>query len=267
MRGLYAIFRKLSASIKEGYKNLATYSDRVNNSVSSMLSMFTQFKNQAAAAFQPLETAIAPYINSFIDILNRALFSAAQFFAAITGQDYVYKAVKVQTSYVDKLEDTAEAAEDAKKSLQQYLSPLDEISKFTSAQEDTSILGSDTAPEDMFETVEVESRFKDLAKKVKDIFGGIKDYLGDIFEPFRISWKNNGSVVIKAWSEALDRIKSTLKDISEDFKTVWTNGSGEKLLDNILTSVKLLGDGVKALWALFRTLGMKMISVSMLSNP
>lgn len=241
IEGLFALFNKLRNAAKEGYKNLATYADSVNGSISSMLSMFTQFKNQAAAAFQPLLTTIAPIINSFVNILNQALFSVAQFFAALTGQDYVYKAVKVQTSYVDKLEDTAEAAGNAKKALQGYLSPLDEISKFTADPKDTGILG-ETKPEDMFETVKVESKFKDLASKIKNIFDGIKDYFSRLFEPIKNAWDKYGALVMEAWKDTLNGIWELVQSIGNAFESVWRGETGQELLKNIFTLFEDIAD-------------------------
>lgn len=216
LRGLYAVIRKLATSVHEGYKNLAIYSNSVNDSVSSMLSVFTQFKNQAAATFQPLLTTIAPIINSFVNILNQALFSVAQFFAALTGQDYVYKAVKVQTSYVDKLEETTEAAGNAKKALQGYLSPLDEISKFTAAHDNTSISGN-TKPEDMFETVEVESKFKDIADKFKNLLGNISSIVK------KHDWKGLGNYIADMLNKGLSKIKAFIS---------WDN-LGDKITETV----------------------------------
>ncbi len=242
LRILHDAFRKLVSYSKEGFEKLAVYSDDVNATISGMLSSLEQFKNQAAAAFQPLLTSAAPIVNTFISVINNALFAVSQFFAALTGQDYVYKAIKTEIDYAAGLHETAEEAENAKKALQDYLSPLDEINRYTSDQGNKNI-GANQGP--AFEVTPIEQEFKTLADK-------IKDYFGDFFEPFRASWSNKGSAVMEAWHNALERIKGALSDIGEDFKAVWTNGSGEKFVDKLLESAELLGKGVDAFVGAFQ---------------
>lgn len=201
IRSLYALFRKLRSGISEGYKNLATYSSEVNESVSSVLSALTKLKNSLAAAFQPIVNVVAPILTTLIDKLSEATKVVGQFFAMLTGQDYVYQAVKTQTNYVDSLEDTADAAKKAEKALNGYLSPLDEINTYTDPQTDTSALSSGINAEDMFETVEVGNQFKDLAEKIKGYFGSIKDYITSE------DWEGLGSFIARGFNKGLQKLK------------------------------------------------------------
>ncbi len=230
IQSLFTVFRKLKDEATEGYKNLAVYSDSVNKSISSVMAVLLQFKNQAAAAFQPLVSVAAPILTQFTALINKALFSLSQFFAALTGQDYVYKAVKVQQNYADSLKSTAEESEAAKKALNEYLSPLDEINKFTDKKADSTQLpsvGTDASnPQNMFETVKVESKFKELADKIKakvsDIYGYVKNrnwkglgsYIADDFNSGLqkikdfISWDNLGDGISKATTAITDTVNS-----------------------------------------------------------
>lgn len=74
--GLFAVLKKLQTTIAKSYKNLAQYSDEVNNSVSSMLSAFTKFENSIAAAFQPIENVVSPILSSLIDKLSKTALAA-----------------------------------------------------------------------------------------------------------------------------------------------------------------------------------------------
>lgn len=205
MQSLFSAFGKLKSAATEGYKNLAGYSDSVNTSISGVLSVLLQFKNQAAAAFQPLVSVAAPILTQFIGFVNKALFSVSQFFAALTGQDYVYKAVKVQQNYADSLKETAKESKDTKKALNDYLSPLDEISKFTEEQKETELPTGETGaanPDEMFETVKIESKFKELADKIKskfsDLYGYIKNH----------DWKGLGAYIADDFNSGLQTIKN-----------------------------------------------------------
>lgn len=168
LRILHDAFRKLVSYSKEGFEKLAVYSDDVNATISGMLSSLEQFKNQAAAAFQPLLTSAAPIVNTFISVINNALFAVSQFFAALTGQDYVYKAIKTEIDYAAGLHETAEEAENAKKALQGYLSPLDEINRYTSDKGSETGVGADKGP--AFEVTPIEQEFKTLADKIMMLY-------------------------------------------------------------------------------------------------
>lgn len=241
MQSLFSAFGKLKSAATEGYKNLAGYSDSVNTSISDVLSALEQLKNQAAAAFQPLVSAVAPIITQFIGIVNKALFSVSQFFAALTGQDYVYKAVKGQQNYADSLKETAKESKEAKKALNEYLSPLDEINKFTEEQEEKKELDLPTGetgaanPDEMFETVKVESKFKELADKIKskigDLYGYIKNH----------DWKGLGAYIANDFNSGLQTIKDFIS---------WDN-VGDKITEKTSAITETINSFVdNANWAL-----------------
>lgn len=235
---LFNLLRKLKTEAAEGYKNLAVYSDSVNTSISGVLSVLLQFKNQAAAAFQPLVSVAAPILTQFIGFVNKALFSVSQFFAALTGQDYVYKAVKVQQNYADSLKETAKESKDAKKALNDYLSPLDEISRFTEEQKETGLPTGETGaanPDEMFETVKVEGKFKELADKIKskigDLYGYIKNH----------DWKGLGAYIADDFNSGLQTIKNFIS---------WDN-IGDKITEKTSAITEAINSFVdNADWAL-----------------
>ena len=124
------VFRAISAlinSFKEGIQNLAQYSDEANSSMSALKTATSQLKNSLATAFMPLITIVTPALVSFINMLNKALTTIGAFFSALSGKSTFTKAVTVQQDYAEGLKDTSKNAKEAKKSLNQYLSGLDEI--------------------------------------------------------------------------------------------------------------------------------------------
>lgn len=72
IRSLYALFNRLRNAIKEGFGNLAQFSDRTNAAISSMMSALTQFKNSIAAAFDPILRIAAPALTQLINLLTQA---------------------------------------------------------------------------------------------------------------------------------------------------------------------------------------------------
>ena len=171
IRSLYALFNKMRSAIKEGFQNLAQYSDETNRNISALMSSLTQLKNSLATAFNPILSIVTPILTKFIDMLSKAATYVGMLFAALTGKNSFVKAVKVQEDYAASLGDTAD---NAKKALK-YLSGLDEIRTFTEEQEDSGGY-QPPSPADMFETVEIPDKIKDLAQWLKDMWANADFY-------------------------------------------------------------------------------------------
>ena len=183
MSVLYSTVFQLIATIKsafaEGMQSLAQYSQSVNANISSMMSALMQLRNAFAAAFEPILSVVAPYLATFISWLAKAINMLGQFFAALTGKGYAVQAKKVQTDYAKSLQKTAGGAGKAAKALkemQSYTLGFDELHVIDTKQNDSGGAAGggggtgDLLPSDMFETVEIDSKIKGLADRVKEAF-------------------------------------------------------------------------------------------------
>lgn len=72
----------------------------------------------------------------------------------------------------------------------------------------------------------------DFAKKFKDI-------LSKLFDPIKKAWDAQGKRVMDAFKYALSEIGKLIQAIGKSFMEVWTNGTGQKFVENLLI---LLGD-------------------------
>lgn len=169
IRGTFMLFRKLRTAVKEGFQNLAQYSDEVNKDISGVMSAFTKFKNALTTMFQPLLKIVAPILTTLINKASQVATSIGKIIAAFSGQDYIYEASDVQTDYAKSLDKTSESAKKAAKALDNYLSPLDDINKFQEASTDSDMDDGMIDTSKMFKMSAVESKFKDLATKLKNI--------------------------------------------------------------------------------------------------
>lgn len=171
---------------KQGFQNLAQYSGQTNASLSMLMSSLTQLKNALAVAFAPILNVVAPILNNLIQMAVKAANAIGQLFGALTGQSVAVQAKKVNQDYAASLgdassglqdnADSADNANEANKKLQKTLLGFDQINKLDDNSDDNSSsktpavsgdLGGLT-PDDMFETVNIDSKFKDLAQKIKD---------------------------------------------------------------------------------------------------
>lgn len=183
MSVLYSTVFQLISTIKsafnEGMQSLAQYSQAVNANISSMMSALMQLKNAFAAAFEPILSVVAPYLATFISWLAKAINMLGQFIAALTGKGYAVQAKKVQMDYAKSLQKTAGGAGKAAKALkemQSYTLGFDELHVIDTKQNDSGGAAGggggagDLLPTDMFETVEIDSKIKGLADRVKEAF-------------------------------------------------------------------------------------------------
>ena len=183
MSVLYSTVFQLIATIKsafvEGMQSLAQYSQSVNANISSMMSALMQLRNAFAAAFEPILSVVAPYLATFISWLAKAINMLGQFIAALTGKGYAVQAKKVQMDYAKSLDKTAGGAGKAAKALkemQDYTLGFDELHIIDTKQNDSGGSGGgggggagELLPADMFETVEIDSKIQDLAKRFKEL--------------------------------------------------------------------------------------------------
>lgn len=177
---------KMFSGVNEGFENFYNQNAAFKSSVDSMRTSLLQLKNTFAAAFAPIVSVAIPYLEKLISCITKAINSIGQLIAALLGKKTYTKAIRVNVENLedtsDALEEVKEEAKEAEKALDGYLSPLDEINKYSEDKEikvdigapknpDTSDIG-DTM-QDMFEEVPIDSYFLDLADKVTSLRGSV----------------------------------------------------------------------------------------------
>lgn len=220
IRSLYVLVNKLRSALVDGFKNLSQYSGETNGSISMLWSSLERLKNSLATAFAPILTVVAPILSKFIDMLSTAASYVSMFFSFLSGKSTYTRAIAVQKNYAASLGDTASAAkdaadatEDAAKAAEDYLSPLDDINKFTAEDSPSSKTpssgsgsGGTGATGPMFEDVPIESNIKKIFQKIKDLiksgdFEGLGEMMADAINrglekvKKAISWDNVGPTV------------------------------------------------------------------------
>lgn len=132
-------FNAMIASMKEGLKNLASYSKEYNGVMSSYKSSLAELKNNLAAAFEPIVNKVVPYLTMMVNGLNTAIETLSRFMAYMSGK----------TTYTR-----------AKKQVIDYKNAVDSANKSLAKFDDLNILDSnssvgETTGADAFETVDI----------------------------------------------------------------------------------------------------------------
>ncbi len=245
IRSLYVLANKLRSAFVGGFKNLAQYSGETNGSISMLWSSLERLKNSLATAFSPILTVVAPILSKFIDMLSTAASHVSMFFSFLSGKSTYTRAIALQKNYAASLGDTASAAkdaadatEDAAKAAEDYLSPLDDINKFTA--EDSSSSKSPSSGSGSGGTGATGPMFDDVAITDIPILEKLKDILSQVFKPFKQAWEQEGKATIDAAKLAFTNLKSLAKDVGKSMLEVWTNGTGTQLLATALQIVQAI---------------------------
>ena len=265
---VFGAISSINQAIADGSNNLVQYSSEYNHSISSIVSALTYLKNAWAAAFAPIVNVVAPYLQSFIEMLASALNSVGSFFAALTGKKLVVQAKKVWQDYGATLGDSGkEAADglkdaaDAAKDLQNYTLGIDELNIIQpqdassnpgsgSGGQDSG-LGNELLPSDMFETVEVEGEVAGFAQRLREAFlaedwegigkilaDGINSGLEFLYQA--ISWENVGPKITYFCNAFTTAFNSLADNINWDLLGS-TVGAG---INTVVNTLNLLIDGI-----------------------
>lgn len=233
----FRAFSAVMSGIKVGFDNLSQYSSDTNNSLSMLWGSLVRLQNSLATAFAPILSVVAPILSKFIDMISTAASYVSMFFAFLSGKKTYTKAIAVQKDYAksldktassakkdaDSTKDVADATEDATDATEDYLSPLDDLNRYTEQQDknnsgsknpssSTPNTGGGSGTSPMFEEVAISNGFSSLMddildklKRIRDIFmSGFWDGLGD-YKPMLEELQND-----------LTSIGNHLKDIFTD---------------------------------------------------
>lgn len=227
-----SVFRILSAltqGIIGGFNNLAQYSKTTNANISTLWGSLIRLQNAFATAFSPILTVVTPILSRFIDLISTAITYVGMFFGYLAGNKTYTKALAVQKDYAASLDKTAKSTKKATKAAKDYLSPLDEINRYTTNKDtDTTPSGSDV------NGTPISKMFEDVPIDAPPIFEKIKDILGQIFQPFKEAWERDGKNTIDAAKYALSELGALAKSVGSSMLKVWTNGTGTQILSTML---------------------------------
>ena len=186
--------KAITNAFKEGFSNLAQFSDEVNQKMSQLTSSFTIIKNSVAVIFLPLLNAITPIIQAFaVNIANIA--NAISYLSAKLKGNATY--LKINTDYLKKFNE------------QSKLLSFDTFEK----------LGSGADVSDMFKKTETASGYdnEELAKSFA-LLGGIATIVGVIGGSKIVQLLTSGAI-----SKGLTSIVKAIKSINIEM-VAWVAG-------------------------------------------
>ena len=197
-----------------GLLSVRTAVSMVSKAMQSYLSYDTQLSNSIQNCWNVLGSLLAPILEFVISLFSKAVSYVNAFVEALTGINLVArankKALDSQAKSTKKLSDTQ--------------SSLDE---FHTVSTDTGS-GNDNKP------ITVEPVDMDKLDFLFDWIDKAKKLLATLFDPIKEAWDNKGKVFIDSLKNAFEGIKSLGIAVFSSIFEVWTNGTGQKVVENIL---------------------------------
>lgn len=234
---------------------------KVANSFSGQLSRLAfNFNELKVAVGNLLKAVLQPavvYLNSALTKITALAKSAANIFGITTDVVSSSKELGDGTSEAaSSYEDMAAAAEEAANANENSLASFDKINKLGDSENSSSASTanfSGLSGGTITATADVDT--SDAEKKLESFFKRVKKSFSELFKPLQNAWSTHGKSVTDSAKNAFDNILSLLGKIGESFKTVWTNGTGEKIVGhileifrNIFTTVGNIADRLKTAW-------------------
>lgn len=225
LTGSKGLGKSISGAFESGIKSikkfaLALLSVRtafsvISRAMQSYLSYDTQLANSVQNCWNVLGSLLAPILEYLVGLFTKLVSYVNAFVKALTGVDLVArantKAINSQTK--------------ATKKLNEAQSSLDE---FHTINKDDGSGGDDKKPITVGEVDlgKLDALFKWIDK--------VKDLLMKLFDPVIQAWKNKGEAFVDSLKNAFEGLKNLGIAVFSSIFEVWTNGTGQKIIENQL---------------------------------
>lgn len=230
----------------KAFSGMASYIGKavmVNDQFSKSLN---EIKINLATAFYPIYQSIMPALNALMSWLSTATAYLASFIATLFGT--TFQAAKQGASTLNNsiatMGETGDAAETAAKKakkLQRALMGFDEINRI-GLDDDSDVSSLDSKPSKapgLPNGMDFSIPDPGIPKWVNTLANKVKQILADLFKPIKAAWDKQGKRVMDALKYSLKEVWGLVKAIGNSFMEVWTNGTGQRFVENLLI---LLGD-------------------------
>lgn len=230
----------------KAFSGMASYIGKavmVNDQFSKSLN---EIKINLATAFYPIYQSIMPALNALMGWLSTATAYLASFIATLFGT--TFQAAKQGASTLNNsiatMGETGDAAETAAKKakkLQRALMGFDEINRIglDDDSDDSSLDSKPSKAPGLPNGMDFNIPDPGIPKWVNTLANKVKQILADLFKPIKAAWDKQGKRVMDALKYSLKEVWGLVKAIGNSFMEVWTNGTGQRFVENLLI---LLGD-------------------------
>ena len=253
-----------NASKVDVFNDMARTINTPSNAVRILAQQFKVLKRTIGNIASVFATAVIPYIQVALDLLNK--------FASFVASLFGFKLPTIDYSGLEKgsgaMNDMSDSAKDAGKSvggttkkvkdLKKELQTLgfDELNILNSPKSDSdsggSGGGSGSGGVGGGSIGDIDLPQYDFLKGLQKSTDEMEKKLKELFKPVTDSWNKYGKGVMDSFKFMLDELSGLVKSLGKSFGEVWQNGTGKKTVSEILLIVQNLCDLVGYLAKRFR---------------
>lgn len=197
-----------------GLLSVRTAVSMVSKAMQSYLSYDTQLSDSIQNCWNVLGSLLAPVLEFVVSLFSKAVSYVNAFVQALTGINLVARANKKAIDSQAK----------STKKLSEAQSSLDE---FHTINTDNGS-GNDNKP------ITIEPVDMSKLDFLFDWIEKAKQLLATLFDPIKQAWENKGQAFIDSLKNAFDGIKHLGIAVFSSILEVWTNGTGQKYIENQL---------------------------------
>ena len=216
-KSLTSTFNNGIKSIKKfalGLLSVRTAFSMVSKAMQSYLSYDTQLSDSIQNCWNVLGSLLAPVLEFVVSLFSKAVSYVNAFVQALTGINLVARANKKAIDSQAK----------STKKLSEAQSSLDE---FHTVNTDNGS-GNDNKP------ITIEPVDMGKLDFLFDWIEKAKQLLATLFDPIKQAWENKGQAFIDSLKNAFEGIKNLGIAVFSSILEVWTNGTGQTIVENIL---------------------------------
>lgn len=254
-----------NASKVDVFNDMARTINTPSNAVRILAQQFKVLKRTIGNIASVFATAVIPYIQAALDLLNK--------FASFVASLFGFKLPTIDYSGLEKgsgaMDDVSDSAKDAGKSVGGTTKKVKDLKKElqTLGFDELNILNSPKSDSDSGGSGggsgsggvgggggigDIKLPQYDFLKGLKKDTDEIEKKLKELFKPVTDSWNKYGKEVMDSFKFMLDELSGLVKSLGKSFGEVWQNGTGKKTVSEILLIVKNLYDFVGYLAKRFR---------------
>lgn len=197
-----------------GLLSVRTAFSMVSKAMQSYLSYDTQLSDSIQNCWNVLGSLLAPVLEFVVSLFSKAVSYVNAFVQALTGINLVARANKKAIDSQAK----------STKKLSEAQSSLDEFHNIN----DDKGSGNDNKP------ITVEPVDMSKLDFLFDWIEKAKQLLATLFDPIKQAWENKGQAFIDSLKNAFEGIKNLGIAVFSSIFEVWTNGTGQTIVKNIL---------------------------------
>ena len=197
-----------------GLLSVRTAVSMVSKAMQSYLSYDTQLSDSIQNCWNVLGSLLAPVLEFVVSLFSKAVSYVNAFVQALTGINLVARANK-------------KAIDSQAKSTKKLIEAQSSLDEFHTVNTDNGS-GNDNKP------ITIEPVDMGKLDFLFDWIEKAKQLLATLFDPIKQAWENKGQAFIDSLKNAFEGIKNLGIAVFSSILEVWTNGTGQTIVENIL---------------------------------